>query len=255
MKPLTAKILDRLFLLLATLCLAARQYDVPSKAFWTTTLKDRGYLVLVLIGIISVFGAFTPFQAYSARQRVEPRIALRQQILIHFGRLLAIGGKADPKVEVGDLGLHIWRVKRTLRHPVAKRLARVTTYRLGTTPVNRPFTPAKGVGVVGLCWKHNKEAAVDVEALASLLTTEADFDSHRTRNGADSVMGMTWVQFNDVKHRGAVFASPVRNGRGTFVGCVSVDASHSFRYLNDSELWQQVNNLCELLGRDNFRSV
>lgn len=255
MRPLTGKILDRLFLLTATLILAARQYDVPSKTFWTTTLRDRGYVAIILIVIISIFGAFTPFQAHAARARIDGRAATRQQVLAHFGRLLLIGERAQPRVELSDLGLHVWRVKRTFRSPIAGRLKRVTTYRLGTTPANRPFTPARGVGVVGLCWANNREESMDVESLASKLATEQAFIDYRDEKGPDAVMGLSWAQFRDVRHRGAVFASPIRNGRGAFIGCVSVDASRSFTSLDSNELWQQMNSLCAILGRDAFRDV
>lgn len=68
-------------------------------------------------------------------------------------------------------------------------------------------------------------------------------------------MGLSWRQFNDVKHRGAVFAGPIRNGKHDFVGCVSVDAGQGYQSLNDNDLWHQINSLCGILGQDGFRSL
>jgi hypothetical protein len=93
------------------------------------------------------------------------RTALRHQILSHFGRLLEIASRVDPKPPASDLGLHVWRHTWSLRRP-RRRLVRIATYRLGSTPATRTFYPARGVGVVGLCWKRNEEEAIDVETLA-----------------------------------------------------------------------------------------
>lgn len=243
-----AKVIDRTVLFVAAACIVARQYDVPSKAFWVSTLRGREYLVLVLIGIISFFGVFTPFDALVARSRVARRTALRQQILAHFGRLLMIAGRAEPPIEVSDLGLHVWRVRRG-------RLARVATYRLGMTPATRPFAPRRGVGVVGLCWQRNGEVSVDVEQLALHLRDKSDFATYRVTHGADAVMGLSWPEFVDVRHRGAVFAAPIRNGRHAFVGCVSVDAGRGYTSLDNNDLWHQLNSLCVILGQDGFRSL
>lgn len=256
MRSTTAKLLDRMTLLLATIILAGRQYDIPSARFWVTLLKGRGYVVILLILIIGIFGAFTPFEAAAARSRVERKTLIRQQILIHFGRMLGIAAHASPPVEADDLGLHVWRIRRSLRHPLAGRLVRAATYRLGATPATRSFAPPKGVGVVGLCWKRNEEVHVDVAALALALPTDAEYAAFRGTNGPDSVMGLSWEEFVRVRHRGAVFASPIRNGRGAFIGCISVDAKQSYAALaNSKEFWHEINTLCALLGQDRFQNV
>ena len=115
--------------------------------------------------------------------------------------------------------------------------------------MNRPFSPPKGVGVVGLCWKHNHEIAVDVERLAKQLPDRPAFEAYRSNNGPDSVMNFTWDDFSRVKHRGAVFAFPIRNGRGAFVGCLSVDAGHGFEALDQPELRDQMSLLTIVIGQ------
>ncbi|QHY97734.1 hypothetical protein SSPS47_21745 [Streptomyces sp. S4.7] len=255
MKTLTAKIADRSILLGATLGLAARQYDLPNKQFWSETAEERPYILLALICTVGLFGAFTPFQEYASRQRTERRSVVRQQVLQHFGKMLVVAKRAHPPVETGDLGLHIWLIRRSFRHPWRGYLRRVATYRLGSTPTTRSFAPIMGVGVVGLCWKHNGEVSYDVQKLASRLTNQQEFETCRDAAGADAVMGFSWSGFQRVMHRGAVFASPIRNRNGDFIGCISVDARHGHDAMNVDDFWHEVNSLCSRLGHDDFDAL
>ncbi|MEV4497081.1 hypothetical protein AB0J84_15440 [Micromonospora arborensis] len=254
MRPLTARILDRSIMLTATCVLVAQQYSVPSASFWERLEGGRGYAVAVLVAFIATFGALTPAQIWSERSQMARRTAVRHQILNHFGRLLTIAARVEPKPPASDLGLHVWRIAWALRRP-HRRLVRIATYRLGSTPTTRAFEPGRGVGVVGLCWKRNEEVAVDVERLAKMLTTPAEYNAYVQASGSDDVMNLAWAEFQRVRHRGAVFASPIRNGRGEFIGCVSVDATSGFATLADDELWHEVNSLCMLLGDDGMLHV
>lgn len=255
MQHKTARVLDKAVVLVATLILAASTYQFPSKAFWDTLLTNRPYMLIILLAILGVFGALTPVESLSARSRIERSVTIRRQILNSFGRLLAIGNKVDPPIGINDLGLHIWRRRRTFKHPLRGILTRVATYRVGTNPVNRPFSPPQGVGVVGLCWKLDQEVGVDVEQLASSLTTEQAYAQHIQQHGPDSVMNLSWEEFNRVKHRGSVFACPIRDGRNKFVGCLSVDASHGFTTLDNQELKEQMSLLCIVIGQDGFENT
>jgi len=180
--------------------------------------------LLAVIVVAGVVGALSPVEALAKRSRVERKVQLRREVLTELGVLLAKAQLACPGLDLGDPGLHVWRPRRSLRHPLAGSLRRVGFFRLGTTPVTVRFEPVRGVGVVGLCWRDDAVKAVDVEALATRLHTEALFDAEVASCGADAVMGLSWEKFNDVKHRGAVFAAPIRGRRG-FIGCVSVDVS------------------------------
>jgi hypothetical protein len=142
----------------------------------------------------------------------------RSRILTTFGQLLDIGKSIQPPLEVSDLGLHIWRKKRTLSHPTHGVLTRVATYRLGSTPVTRPLRPTRGVGVVGLCRLLDREVGEDVAGIAARLTDEQKFTAYRDQHGTAAVMGFSWVEFKRFSHRGAVFASPIRNGHSGFIG-------------------------------------
>ncbi|GAA0581430.1 hypothetical protein GCM10010394_07600 [Streptomyces crystallinus] len=252
---MTAKLLDRLILLAASVSMVARQYDVPDRKFWTGISSGRPYLIVTLICVIGVFGAFTPFQALSERKRVERRSAIRQEILTHYGRMVGLAIRARPPVELQDLGLHVWRIRRSLRHPLHGYLQRVATYRLGSTPTTRTFAPPRGVGVVGLCWERNTEVSVDVGKLAASLTDREAFEAYRASHGAAAVMGLSWTEFQRVRHRGAVFASPVRGATGGFRGCVSVDASHGHDSLDVPDLWHEINSLCSRLGHGGLDDI
>ncbi|MEU5068827.1 hypothetical protein [Streptomyces virginiae] len=248
MTPLTAKLLDRTLLLVASVSMVARQYAFPSKSFWDPIWSGRPYIPIILIIVIGLFGAFTPFQSFVENRRKDSKAAIRQEILNHYGKLTAIALQVNPPIALQDLGLHVWRIRRSLRHPVHGFLQRVATYRLGTTPATRTFAPPKGTGVVGLCWKRNEEVSMDVEELADRLGDQEAFELHQATHGAESVMGLTWTDFQRVRHRGAVFASPIRGRGGTFLGCVSLDASKGHDSLDIPDVWHEINSLCSRLG-------
>ena len=252
MRTRTASILDKTFVLVGTLCLAGNQYKVPSVELWQSIMQGHDYLVIVFLGVVGVFGAFAPFSSWVAMKQVDRLVTAQTQMLSNFGKLIELGQKLNPPLKTSDLGLHVWRVRRSLRNPIKGSLVRVSTYRLGTTPGLRAFRPATGVGVVGLCWKFDREYGLDVAALSVAIDNERKFHEYREMNGPDSVMNLSWRQFEEVRHRGAVFASPVRNGRNQFVGCVSVDASRGFTSLDTDEFWSELNSVCLRIRQTGF---
>jgi hypothetical protein len=251
----TARVLDKTAVLIAAVILSANTYGFPSQAFWDDALRNHPYIIVSLLAVIGGFGVFAPVETLSARSRSVRSVTIRQQILTAFGHLLELGNTVTPSLGVSDLGLHVWRKRRTLRHPLRGVLSRVATYRVGTNPMNRPFSPPRGIGVVGLCWKHDQEVGVDVEHLASSLTTKQQFAQYRQEHGGDAVMNLTWEQFGRLKHRGAVFAFPIRNGRNSFIGCLSVDASRGFATLNRQALKDQMSLLSIVIGQAGFESI
>ncbi|GAA4538382.1 hypothetical protein [Amycolatopsis samaneae] len=253
MKLGTAKVLDRSVLLLATLGLAGNAYHVPSAGTWSAILGGRPYLLLVLLVIVGVFGAFMPFESWYRRSLLNRSVTIRRRILSSFGRVLEIGNQVDPPLDTGDLALHVWRRTRGIRHPFGGKLTRVATYRMATFPMNRSFSPAKGVGVVGMCWERDREIRFDAADAAEKIQSEEDYDRYVAEHGAEAVMHLTWRQFDHVKHRTALFAVPIRDGRNRFVGCVSVDASHGYKYLNRRELFEEMSNLGLAIGQDEFQ--
>ena len=255
MKLRTARVFDKGLLLIATLLLVSWQYSLPSHSFWHHGVAGHKYVPLILLVVAAIFGALTPFEVFSRRYRTERGVTLRRVILGTFGQLLEIGRTVQPPLDVSDLALHIWQKRRTLRRPFAGELRRLTTYRLGSSPVTRQIRPTKGVGVVGLCWEQDREIGINVAELAVQLSDRQKFDAYVSANGRGAVMNFSWEQFQRYSHRGAVFASPIRNGKSKFIGCVSFDAERGYDELKSNRLWHELNSLCVTLGQEGFEFV
>lgn len=252
MKRVVARAIDRSIVLLATLCLTGNAYHVPSAQFWSSILQDRPYLPLVQLGIVAVFGVLTPFENWRARSLSDRNVGMRRRMLSTFGRILEIGNKVTPPLDTGDLAMHVWQKRKSLRHPLSGTLKRLSTYRMATAPANRSFSPKKGVGAVGLCWEKDREYTFDAAEISEKLTTKAAFTVHAERFGSESVMNLTWQEFERVKHRTALFVVPIRNGRNKFVGCLSVDASRGYQTLKRRELIEEMSNLGLAIALDEF---
>jgi hypothetical protein len=255
MRLTVARGIDRSVILLATVALASGQYGIPSRSFWDSLGSGRSFLLISLIALAGVFGILSPFETYSQRGALGQRVMMRRQILTAFGQLLSLGAAASPPVPISDPGLHIWKKKRTLKHPVRAELRRVATYRLGSTPATRAIRPTRGVGVVGLCWQLNQEVGKNVEGLVDLLPDEQSYQLYRREHGPQAVMGFSWVDFQRFRHRGAVFATPIRNARSNFIGCISFDAAHGYDDLDCHRMWHELNTLCAIISQDGFEYV
>ena len=96
---------------------------------------------------------------------------------------------------------------------------------------------------------------MDVQHLDSTLSTEDLYNQYQQANGGDSVMNLTWTDFNRVKHRGAVFAYPIRNAKNRFIGCLSVDATRGFSALDRDELKNQMSLLSLVIGQAGFENT
>ena len=249
MRVTTASRIDKTVAFSAVVVLAANQQGFPSASLWTDVDAKAGWVVPGLLLIAGIF-SLSPFTARAESLLTGRRTALQRDIFIMLGRILTEARSVLPTYDHTDVGLHTWRVKRRRFMPWQTRLVRVGTYRLGGGVQLRDFTPEKGKGVVGLCWKANTEVAVDVEALASELPDRESFRLAGIRD-PDHVMGLDWEAFQVVRHRGSVFAAPIRTGRGTFRGCVSLDFSSGHSLLAASSIPGTLNELSlELSGHD-----
>jgi hypothetical protein len=121
--------------------------------------------------------------------------------------------------------------------------------------MNRAFAPPKGVGAVGMCWQKDREVRFDVAELSEMIGAETEFTKYVEEFGAETVMNLSWRQFEDFRHRTALFAVPIRNGRSKFIGCISVDASRGFEILDDRILIEEMSNLSLAIGQDDFQFV
>ncbi|WP_146251003.1 hypothetical protein [Nocardia tenerifensis] len=193
-----------------------------------------------------------PFAARAQQSLVLRRIRLEREIFVQLGRILREADRVIDGFQFEDLGLHAWQVKRSGWFLGTKRLRRVATYRLGGNIVLRKFEPSIGQGVVGMCWERNTEESFDVEQLAERAATEADFDAIRAAEGGAAVMGLTWNQFRQIRHRGAVFASPIRDDNHNFRGCLSLDVKGQYAAVDASEVPALLNELAARMQAHGF---
>jgi hypothetical protein len=246
----TGKIIDKSIVLVGGLALLANQSKTP--AWWSIYVGKHAWLQYALLIVVGMVGAVTPAESFATRSRAKTLQKLQRRLLIGLGGFISLAEEhVKPQIELEDVGLHTWIVKRTWKHPLDGVLKRSGTYRIGGNLLTvGNFAPIKGKGVIGLCWKHNGESHCNVEGLAMKLITPTDFEEYRQGHGGDAVMNLSWNEFNEVKHRGAVFAAPVRNGE-RFVGCFSVDCCHGYDALVRGGIVQRLNTFTQGFdGRD-----
>ncbi|MFE3196083.1 hypothetical protein ACFXHA_44280 [Nocardia sp. NPDC059240] len=254
MKSRTATALDKSIATATLAALAARSQNFPDQRLWEHLNTHAPWLVPTLLVVTAIF-TLGPFAARTQQGLVDRRTQVIQEMLIQFGRIIHESDRVDDKFQLEDLGLHVWQVRRTWRHPGEARLRRVATYRLGGKGVLRKFEPRRGQGVVGLCWQHNAEEAFDVEQLSARVDTEAAFEALRATAGDAAVMGLTWEEFKNVRHRGAVFASPIRDRNNNFRGCMSLDAKSGYSALASSDVPELLNELALRMQSHEFEEM
>jgi hypothetical protein len=250
MRVKTATILDRLSLGAVAAVLSANEKRIPRFLF--EYFERHSWQVVALIVAAAVIGAVSPLQSLAKRGHLDRRVRLQRDVLGKLGELVERTRLAQPALSPADPGLHVWKPKRRLWHPFSPRLERVGFYRLGNTPTTVSFSPEKGKGVVGLCWRDNSPKGVNVEALAARLTTPTDFQREINSRGGDAVMNLSWEEFQRVKHRGAVFAAPVRSGGEKFLGCVSIDVKQGYEILIEQGIPKLAADAAALFGPDDF---
>ena len=84
MKRSTARAIDKLTLLGATLCLAGHTYDLPSAPFWESISRHMPYAPVLLLVAVGIFGALTPFESWTARSLINRNLEMKRQILSQF---------------------------------------------------------------------------------------------------------------------------------------------------------------------------
>ncbi|MBF6330627.1 hypothetical protein [Nocardia transvalensis] len=231
--------------------LAAKNQNFPDQRLWADIADRVPVVVPALLIVVAVF-TLGPFAARAQQSLVDRRTQLEREIFIQFGRMIREADRVIDGFQFEDLGLHAWQVKRPWWFVGGKRLHRVAIYRLGGNIVLRKFEPRRGQGVVGMCWDRNAEADFDVESLASRAKTKAVFEAVRAAEGDTAVMGLTWDEFLQVRHRGAVFASPIRDCNHNFRGCLSLDAKSDYAALASSAVPELLNELASRMQAHGF---
>jgi len=198
----------------AAIPLALRQAEV-----WK---KPPGQVIVGCLLIIAIVGAGEPFFARMRDRRKrhahEELERVRQVMLMALADIAHIAS-----IPCQDLGLHLY-IPTTpfLRRFREASLARTLRVRLSSIPVPSDVNWTRGKGVVGSCWKQQRDVAIDVDQL------------HRAHYGCDEAawevlpeavtMGMTFEEFQHTQGKyGWIVATPITRPTGGVIGILSVD--------------------------------
>lgn len=252
MRPRLTELADKIITLAATVFLAANANKFPSEEYWQSGWKSASWVVPAALAIAGIFGIIQPFSALHARSLAQRRIYLQRRLLTKLGEIIELGmTQVHPPLHISDLALHVWRKRRSLRHPFVGELERIASYRLGAATALRDFRPSRGVGIIGLCWKHNAPCSMDATPLKDRNTF-----TQESQTGLDRVMGFkSYDEFTRVSHRTALFASPIQDTKLKFIGCVSADAGRGYSDLNNANLSRKLNELAQSLNAADFRDL
>ena len=236
--------------------------------FWSyPPVRRSAWLPVTLTVIAALFGTFQPTTA-RRESRKQPVRAVWDRHLLHtlgdvLGRCQQLtrertlsGGSSGSSAEFRwpDLALHVWRVTWVLqgRPPfLVHELLRIRTVRLGSLPALRPVRFYRGKGVVGTSWLQNDEVIDDNYSRYRQIASEAEWNSlsYQRRDG------LNYREFLLVRDRGAILASPIRDSKGRFIGCVSVDMRRGARLLHDEIIRSEIQQLCIGLGGTLFEGL
>ncbi|HEX7125672.1 MAG TPA: hypothetical protein VF406_07810 [Thermodesulfobacteriota bacterium] len=120
-----------------------------------------------------------------------------------------------------ELSVNAFLVRRPLRRPWEPILYRIARESVAIhTPSHIRWT--RGKGVIGKCWERRQEYGLDLEKVHGKLRycTKEQWRAL----APDERIGLSYEEFQKVKHYGAVGAVPILDAKGKFIGCVSVDA-------------------------------
>jgi hypothetical protein len=236
--------------------------------FWNyPPIKRIAWLPIGLTISAAFFGTFQPFRVHRENQKQPARAVWDRHLLHTLGNvLLRCQQLTNEKITTPksrskvvefywpDLALHVWRVTWVVqpRPPfLVHELLRIRTVRLGSLPALRPVRFYKGKGVVGTSWLRNDEVIVDNESRYGQIDSEDEWNrlNHQQRDG------LSYQEFTLVRDRSAILASPIRDSKGGFIGCVSVDIRQGADLLRDEVLRNQIQQLCIGLGGAYFEGL
>jgi hypothetical protein len=246
---------------------ATRQED-QLKWFWGyPPVAHATWLPLGMTTAAAFFGAFQPVSSIRDQKQKPVRSVWDRHLLYTLGELIercqqiaeesktqASSTKPALMFDFGDLGLHVWKVawhRRSEWPFYGRELERVKTVRLGLLPALRQISFYKGKGVVGKCWKLNDEVIVDNDSRYRHVQSETDWLS---LNPADRD-GFSYQEFIRVRDRGAILASPVRDQRQRFIGCISIDVKTGAKFVHDNLVRGKIQQLCTGLSGSYFEGL
>jgi hypothetical protein len=192
----------------------AELLGVPDRRTWDADASvARSLLLLVAISLIG--SASARLRVLENRVSDQRRAMDRERALrvVEDGcRFMLSEVHQRTKLSPLELGVSIWRAGDG-------QLVRVGKFRLASRQ-GSGVVWTKGKGAIGRCWLDNDRVVADLTRLHELDVTEATFDAlpDATR------LGMPWIDFQRTAAYTAVWAEPLRDRDGRWMGCLSVDS-------------------------------
>lgn len=206
---------DRVIVAIASLAITLQGLNVPEK-FW----DDHGYALVISIIVVFFFGVVTPFETLQGRSLEKEREQAWKN-----GLSALDDANRDSGIDLRELAVHVWLIKRTIKHPISGRLGRPISIRIGHQGANRSVPFGQGKGVVGRCWQRNDEVELDVRSTYAGIGSQADWDHQTQLLGDDFTWGLTYDEYTRTEHLAAIIAIPLDSVSGRFIGCVSADCT------------------------------
>ncbi len=196
----------------------ARQLDLPDKKWWTDSVGWTSPLLLTLGVIVAVGGPAKLIQLHEATKQsdVERRARdLCQQILGTMHQSLL-------SVPIETFTVHTWKVARASRWRGSdERLDRLASFRVELRP-NSGVVWTKGKGAVGECWATNLEIEADLSGLHKAV---AEGGKAAFPTPSEATFNLSWDEYQKTKRYTSIFVTPLRDLKGDFMGCVSIDTT------------------------------
>jgi hypothetical protein len=189
----------------------AHDWNIPSQTFWTDTAD---WSIPILFGL----GAYTlivgPIKTFllsgeNRRLKQEKRVEETCHQLV-----LTIRASAAT-VPLESLAAHAWRVD-------GDTLVRLPGFRVQPRP-DSGVVWSKAKGALGQCWRENVEIEAD---LANIHSAAAIGRAAFEDIPIEGRFFLEWDEYRKTDRYWAIFATPLRDKGGTFIGCVSIDCTH-----------------------------
>ena len=151
-------------------------------------------------------------------------------------------------LNIDDFGLHVYRIKRTFRHPISGILHKVGRQNLSSRLATESIEYTKGKGVVGQCWKEKESFTVDCLEEYSHITTKDEWNSLKKKERR----GLTWAEYERSKHCGVIHAIPILRGK-RLQGCVSADLRFGKYFFKDGTVSHEIGHLVRAMSNRSLR--
>jgi hypothetical protein len=190
----------------------ARQLDIPSKQAWTDSAawSTPGIFILGVLAAVGGSLKLISLRAEASRsEKVRRAEGFCQQVTTTVHQSLK-------QLPIETLTVHAWRVK-------GDSLERLASFRVERRP-DAGVVWTKGKGGVGQCWATNLQIEAD---MTNLHTAAAGPNGQAafTAIPPEGRFYLTWDEYQKTKRYWSIFVTPLKDGKGNFIGCLSIDTT------------------------------